>query len=162
MIILGIDPGSITCGYGIVRHTGRPAGKSATYIASGCIKVGKQAWPERLRHIYQDLTQIIQRYKPDQVAIESVFVHKNASSALKLGQARGAAIVAAACQDLLVAEYSARAVKLAVVGYGNAAKIQVQHMVKAILNLPAAPCSDAADALAVALCHGNNLRIGKI
>lgn len=151
MIILGIDPGSISLGYGVIHHERN----SATYVTSGCIKVGKQEWPQRLRQIYLDLTQIILQYKPQQVAIESVFVHKNAASALKLGQARGAAIVAAASQDLLIAEYSAREVKQAVVGYGHADKVQVQHMIKMILNLSATPAADAADALAVALCHGN-------
>lgn len=155
MLILGIDPGSITLGYGIVdlQRT------TATYVASGCIKVGKLEWPQRLRQIYSDLTQIILQYKPEQVAIEKVFVHKNVASALKLGQARGAAIVAAAAQELLIAEYSAREVKLAVVGYGNAEKSQVQQMVKAILNLNDIPQADAADALAVALCHSNSRRI---
>lgn len=155
MLILGIDPGSITLGYGIILHEHT----KSKYIASGCIKVGKQEWPERLRQIYVDLTQIISEYKPQQVAIERVFVHKNAASALKLGQARGVAIVAAACQDLLVAEYSAREVKQAVVGYGNAAKTQVQQMVKTILSLNGVPAADAADALAIALCHGHNSRI---
>lgn len=152
MLILGIDPGSIILGYGIVRHEGN----KVSYVTSGCIKVGKQEWPDRLKQIYLDLTQIINQYNPQQVAIEQVFVHKNAASALKLGQARGVAIVAAACQNLKVAEYSARAVKQAVVGYGNADKFQVQNMVKAILCLNGLPATDAADALAIALCHGYN------
>lgn len=151
MLILGIDPGSITLGYGII-HIQK---NTAHYIASGCIKVGKQEWPQRLRQIYVDLTAIIQHYKPQQVAIEKIFVHKNVAGALKLGQARGAAIVAAASQDLVIAEYTAREVKQAVVGYGNADKTQVQHMIKAILRLNDVPQSDAADALAVALCHSN-------
>ena len=153
MLILGIDPGSLILGYGVVSYQ---LGM-ATYVTSGCIKVGKQEWPARLRQIYLDLTQIIERYQPQQVAIEKVFVHKNAASALKLGQARGAAIVAAACKDLVVAEYAAREVKQAVVGYGNADKNQMQHMIKAILHLNGLPAVDAAYALAVALCHGNNL-----
>jgi crossover junction endodeoxyribonuclease RuvC len=154
MLILGIDPGSITMGYGIIRHIG----SNATYITSGCIKLGKQEWPQRLKQIYLDLSQIIAEFTPQQVAVEKVFVDKNVASALKLGQARGVAIAAAACQDLLVAEYSAREVKLAVVGYGNADKFQVQQMVKSILKLSAMPAADAADALAVALCHGNSMR----
>lgn len=153
MLILGIDPGSLILGYGVVSYQRG----MATYVTSGCIKVGKQEWPARLRQIYLDLTQIIERYQPQQVAIEKVFVHKNAASALKLGQARGAAIVAAACKDLVVAEYAAREVKQAVVGYGNADKNQMQHMIKAILQLNGLPAVDAADALALALCHGNNL-----
>jgi crossover junction endodeoxyribonuclease RuvC len=151
MLILGIDPGSITMGYGIIRHT--PT--KVSYVTSGCIKVGNQDWALRLRQIYHDLTQIIQQYAPQQVAVEKVFMHKNAASALKLGQARGVAIVAAAVQDLLIAEYSAREVKQAVVGYGNADKSQVQHMIKVLLNLSGVPATDAADALAVAICHGN-------
>lgn len=152
MLILGIDPGSITLGYGIVRHERN----KISYITSGCIKVGNQEWPDRLKQIYLDLTHIIDQYQPQHVAIERVFVHKNAASALKLGQARGVAIVAAACQNLTITEYSAREVKQAVVGYGNADKFQVQNMIKAILSLNGLPATDAADALAIAVCHGNN------
>jgi crossover junction endodeoxyribonuclease RuvC len=149
--ILGIDPGSIIMGYGVIKQEGQ----KVSYIASGCIKVGKQEWPQRLRSIFTDLSHIITQYQPQQVAIEKVFVHKNASSALKLGQARGVAMVAAACQNLSIAEYSARQVKQAVVGYGNAEKSQVQHMIKVMLSLNAKPAVDAADALAVALCHAH-------
>ncbi|HSX19824.1 MAG TPA: crossover junction endodeoxyribonuclease RuvC [Gammaproteobacteria bacterium] len=158
MLILGIDPGSITLGYGIIQQHRN----TVTYVASGCIKVGKHEWPQRLRLIYDDLCYIIQQYKPNHVAIEKVFVHKNAASALKLGQARGAAIVAAASHDLLISEYSAREVKQAVVGYGNAEKSQIQHMIKAILNLNEVPATDAADALAVALCHGNTRKLVEV
>lgn len=159
MLILGIDPGSITLGYGVIHVQNNVA----AYIASGCIRVGKQEWPQRLRQIYQDLSSIITQYQPQCVAIERVFVQKNAASALKLGQARGVAIVAAAMQDLTVAEYSAREVKQAVTGYGNADKSQVQHMIKAILALNDVPQSDAADALAIALCHSNSMNfIGKV
>lgn len=158
MLILGIDPGSIKLGYGIVKHERN----IVTYVASGCINVGKLELSQRLRQIYLDITQIIKQYQPQLVAIERVFVHKNVSSALKLGQARGVAIAAAACQDLSVSEYSAREVKLSVVGYGNAAKVQVQHMVKTILNLNSVPAADAADALAIALCHGNNAIRGNL
>lgn len=154
MLILGIDPGSITVGYGIIQHSKNVS----SYVASGCIRIGKLELPDRLKQIYLDLTHIINQYSPQQVAIEKVFVHKNVDSALKLGQARGVAIAAAACQNLSLAEYSARQVKQAVVGYGNADKLQVQQMVKTILNLNAAPAADAADALAVALCHGNSMR----
>lgn len=153
MLILGIDPGSVVLGYGIVDHQA----SSYIYVTSGCIKVGKQEWPQRLRQIYSDLTHIIIKYKPQQVAIERIFVHKNVASALKLGQARGVAIVSAANHDLSVAEYTAREVKQAIVGYGNADKMQVQHMVKTILKLSDVPAEDAADALAVAMCHGNNI-----
>ncbi len=152
MIILGIDPGSIILGYGIIKV----CNNNPSYVTSGCIKVGKQEWSQRLRQIFVDLTAIIQQYQPEHLAIEQVFVHRNAASALKLGQARGAAIVAAANADLDVHEYSAREVKQAVVGYGNADKGQVSHMIKAILALNATPAVDAADALAVALCHSNS------
>lgn len=153
MLILGIDPGSVILGYGIVDH--QP--NSSIYVTSGCIKVGKQEWPQRLKQIYADLTHIITQYKPQQVAIERIFVHKNAASALKLGQARGVAIVSAANHNLLIAEYSAREVKQAIVGYGNADKSQVQQMIKTVLRLNDVPAEDAADALAVAMCHGNNM-----
>jgi crossover junction endodeoxyribonuclease RuvC len=152
MLILGIDPGSVTTGYGIIDHQG----SMARYIASGSIRIGKYELPERLKQIFNDLTQIVLQYKPTQVAVEKVFVHKTVSSALKLGQARGVAIAAVACQDLSIAEYSAREVKQAIVGYGNADKTQVQMMVKTILRLNGLPAADAADALAIALCHGNS------
>lgn len=157
MLILGIDPGSVTMGYGFVQHSGT----QTTYVASGCIKLGKLELSQRMKQIYNDITFLIGKYAPQQVAIERIFVHKNVSSALKLGQARGVAIAAAACQDLLVAEYSAREVKQALVGYGNAEKLQMQKMVKTLLNLSAMPASDAADALAIALCHGSNLHLQK-
>lgn len=153
MLILGVDPGSITMGYGLIDKQGQ----KVTYVASGCIRVGGKVWSLRLRQIFDDLSEVILQYKPEQAAIEQVFMHKNASSALKLGQARGAAIVACAVSDLIIAEYAAREVKQAVVGYGNADKAQVQHMVKAILSLSATPQEDAADALAIALTHANNI-----
>lgn len=138
-------------GYGVIAHQ---SGK-INYVASGCIKVGKLDWGQRLKQIFQDITTIIEEYQPQQVAIEEVFVNKNPSSALKLGQARGVAIVAAACQDLPIGEYSPREIKQAVVGYGGAEKSQVQHMICALLNLSKAPQVDAADALAVAICHSH-------
>lgn len=154
MLILGIDPGSVSMGYGIISHEGN----KVEYVTSGCIKIGKLDLPERLKQIYSDITQIVAKYTPQHAAIERVFVHKNVSSALKLGQARGVAIAAVACQNLTVAEYSAREVKQAVVGYGNADKNQIQQMIKTILRLNALPASDAADALAIALCHGNSIQ----
>ncbi len=156
MLILGIDPGSVTTGYGIIDHQG----STARYIASGSIRIGQYELPERLKQIFNDLTAIVLQYQPAQVAVEKVFVHKNVSSALKLGQARGVAIAAVACQDLSIAEYSAREVKQAIVGYGNADKTQVQMMVKTILRLNGLPAADAADALAIALCHGNSNKFG--
>ena len=149
--ILGIDPGSRITGYGFINVNGN----HHEYIASGCIKVSAAHWPDRLALIYQELHQLIIEIKPDESAIEEVFVQKNVNSALKLGQARGAAIVACACNGLPVAEYAARAIKKSVVGYGGADKLQVQQMIKTLLNLSKSPQADAADALAVALCHAH-------
>ena len=154
MNILGIDPGSVITGFGIIQQIG---GKQI-YVASGCIKVGKKPWAERLKQIYADLTAITQQYLPEHAAIEQVFVSKNVSSALKLGHARGVAMLALANFGVDIAEYSPRKIKQAVVGHGGAEKIQVQHMVKTLLGLSAAPAADAADALAIAICHGNFLR----
>lgn len=152
MRILGIDPGSITMGYGIIQQYQN----KQIYIASGCVRVNqKDCWSKRLKQIYDDVIILIKKYLPDQVAIEQVFVHKNANSALKLGQARGVAIVACACHNLPIAEYAPRQIKQAVVGYGNAQKIQVQQMVQSLLKLTASPQIDAADALAIAICHGH-------
>lgn len=150
-VILGIDPGSRICGYGLINAKGN----SLEYIASGVIKMANQAFPERLNTIFNDLSEIISEYEPDAAAIEEVFMGKNASSALKLGQARGAAIVACTQFQIPVAEYAARKVKLALVGKGQAEKQQVQHMVKSLLGLSRVPAEDAADALAIAVCHAN-------
>jgi crossover junction endodeoxyribonuclease RuvC len=149
--ILGIDPGSRLTGYGIIEISGR----HCKYVASGCVRVTGATIPEKLQQIFEGLTDIIEQYHPEQVAVEMVFMARNPDSALKLGQARGAAIVAAVRYQLPVSEYSARQVKQAVVGKGAADKLQVQHMVKRLLNLPASPQADAADALAVALCHAH-------
>lgn len=150
-VVLGVDPGSRVTGFGVLRC----AGAQLEYVGSGCIRVADGEQPERLRRIFDGLTEIIERYNPSEFAIEQVFVARSADSALKLGQARGAAIVAAARLDLPVFEYSARRVKQSVVGTGAAGKEQVQHMVCALLGLAAAPQADAADALAVALCHAH-------
>jgi len=153
-IILGIDPGSRFTGYGVIKQQGR----TFTYLGSGCIKALSQGEDlgSRLQTIFAGVSEIILQFKPDMFAIEQVFMAKNPDSALKLGQARGAAIVAATNSDLVIAEYSARQIKQAVVGTGGADKSQVQHMVKTILKLPGTPQADAADALAVALCHANS------
>ncbi len=153
-IILGIDPGSRFTGYGVIKQQGR----TFTYLGSGCIKALSQGEDlgSRLQTIFCGVSEIIMQFKPDMFAIEQVFMAKNPDSALKLGQARGAAIVAATNNDLIIAEYSARQIKQAVVGTGGADKSQVQHMVKTILQLPGTPQADAADALAVALCHANS------
>jgi len=153
-IILGIDPGSRLTGYGVIKQNGR----KFTYLGSGCIKAiaaGKELGP-RLQTIFAGVSELILQFQPDMFAIEQVFMAKNPDSALKLGQARGAAIVAATNKGLNIAEYSARQIKQSVVGTGAADKSQVQHMVKSILKLPGTPQADAADALAVALCHGHS------
>jgi len=148
-VILGADPGSQVTGFGVIAVDGG----RFRYLASGCIRLAREEMPVRLKHICEALGSIIADHRPEEMAIEQVFMAKSAGSALKLGQARGAAIVAAVQRDLKVFEYSARRVKQSVVGTGAAEKQQVQHMVRALLALPAAPQADAADALAVALCH---------
>ena len=149
MRILGIDPGSRFTGFGIIEV----AGDRTTVIHQGVIKAGAGEFPERLGIIFSGISELIDTFSPNEVAIETVFVSKNSSSALKLGQARGAAMCAAIARHLPVAEYSPRSVKQAVVGRGGADKVQVQHMVSVLLQLKEKLAEDAADALAVALCH---------
>lgn len=148
-IILGIDPGSRITGYGLIKV----AANKAVYLASGCIRVQDEVMSARLHNVFTGVSEIIRQFSPGEFAIEQVFMAKNPDSALKLGQARGAAIVAATTNELPVAEYSARQIKQSVVGTGSADKTQVQHMVTALLKLDKSPQADAADALAVALCH---------
>lgn len=148
-IILGIDPGSRITGYGVIRQQGR----QLIYLGSGCIRVDAQTLADKLHIIFSGVSEVIAQFTPQQFAIEQVFMARNPDSALKLGQARGAAIVAATSHHLTVAEYSARQIKQAVVGTGAANKNQVQAMVKSLLNLPGTPKADAADALGVAICH---------
>ncbi len=151
-LILGIDPGSRVTGYGIISSVGL----KNEYIASGCIRLSAaDSLPEKLQSIFSGVTEIIEQYSPQEMAIEEVFMARNADSALKLGQARGVAIVAAKLQGLPVSEYAARKVKQAVVGTGAARKEQIQHMVRVLLKLSGNPQQDAADALAIALCHIN-------
>ncbi len=156
-LILGIDPGSRKTGFGIIRCRGSQHGSlhQHEYVASGVIRLPQIALAERLRIIFDSLSEIIAEHSPDQVAVEEVFMAKSAGSALKLGQARGAAIVACVNRSLPVAEYTARQIKQAVVGTGAADKLQVQHMVMTLLRLPSPPQEDAADALATALCHAH-------
>lgn len=150
--LMGIDPGSRITGYGIVEMDG----PRSRYIASGGIQTdSSRPVPERLKTIFEGIADLIQEYQPIEVAVEQVFMHRNPDSALKLGQARGAAICAVVVAGLPVSEYAARAIKQAVVGSGAADKTQVQRMIALLLNLPALPQSDAADALAVAICHGH-------
>ena len=148
--VLGIDPGSRTTGYGVIEE-----GETLRYVASGCIETTRGAFPGRLADIFRGVEAVIAEHAPDEFVIEEVFVARNPQSALKLGQARGAAIAAAVDADLPVSEYAARSVKQAVVGTGRATKEQVQYMVRVLLSLSAPPPSDAADALAVAICHVN-------
>jgi crossover junction endodeoxyribonuclease RuvC len=149
--ILGIDPGSRITGYGIIDfHQNH-----ARHVASGCIHVKGRDLTARLRAIFDGITEIVDSEGPAEVAVEQVFFARNAASALKLGQARGAALMAGVTRGLPLYEYSPNAVKQAVTGRGHAAKDQVQHMIKMLLCLRDLPASDAADALAVAICHGH-------
>lgn len=151
-VVLGIDPGSRKTGYGIINTV---SGK-LEYIASGIIRADSALrLPERLQIIFSSVNQLIEAHMPQEFAIEQVFMSKSAGSALKLGQARGAAIVAAVHHNLPVEEYEARKVKQAVVGTGAADKAQVQHMVRALLGIHTPLTEDASDALAVAICHAN-------
>ena len=154
--ILGIDPGSRVTGFGVLDFVGG----SATYVASGVVHSIDGDFSERLKVIFDAVTELVSEYQPDAVSVESVFVHKNPGSALKLGHARSAAICATFRSDAIVFEYAPREIKLAVVGTGSATKEQVQHMVVSILGLEGMPSSDAADALATALCHGHQSRLG--
>lgn len=149
--ILGIDPGSRITGFGIIELDGR----QLNYVQSGCIRAGDGDFAGRLKTIFDGVREIIEIYTPGEVAIEQVFMHRNPDSALKLGQARGAAICAVMSMGLNVSEYTPAEIKKATVGKGNAAKEQVQHMVQALLKLPGMPQADAADALAIALCHNH-------
>lgn len=150
-LILGIDPGSRITGFGVVRDTGR----GCEYVASGCIRTGNGELHERLQIVFRGVREVIQTYQPTMMGIEQVFMARNADSALKLGQARGAAIVAAAEEGLLIAEYTASQVKQAIAGTGGADKQQVQMMVMHLLKLVQKPQIDASDALAIALCHAH-------
>lgn len=153
MRVLGIDPGSRITGYGIVEQ----AGTRLVHIDNGAIFTDSATdFPGRLKKIFDEVSAVIAKYQPDQVAVEDIFFSTNPQSALKLGQARGAAIVAAVTAGLPVAEYTALQVKLAVVGQGRAEKGQVQKMLKALLGLPEIAQADASDALAVAICHINS------
>lgn len=153
--ILGIDPGSRLTGFGVLDFNG----DSPSYVTSGTVRSMDGAFADRLRQIFESVGSIIAEFQPDIVAIESVFMHKNAGSALKLGHARSAAICATFEHNLEVFEYAPREIKQAVVGTGAATKEQVQHMVVSILKLDGTPAPDAADALAAALCHGNQRRL---
>jgi len=147
--ILGIDPGSRITGFGIIEVHG----DQSLCVTQGVIRAGNEAFPQRLGTIFSGVQVLISEYRPELAAIETVFVSHNPGSALKLGQARGAAVCAAIAAGLAVAEYSPRSIKQAIVGRGAADKQQVQHMVRILLQLSEVLAEDAADALAVALCH---------
>jgi len=150
--ILGIDPGSLSTGYGLVDSEGQ----NLKHIASGCIRTSADEFPQRLREIFFGVAVVVEEFKPLELVVEKAFVHKNADSALKLGQARAAAICATLKQELSVHEYTPREVKLALTGKGSADKEQVQHMVKILLGLQGRLQADSADALAVAICHAHS------
>ena len=150
--ILGIDPGSLSTGYGVVDNEGQ----NLKHIASGCIRTSADEFSQRLRQIFFGVTAVMDEFKPLELVVEKAFVHKNADSALKLGQARAAAICATLQRELSVHEYTPREVKLALTGKGSAGKEQVQHMVKILLGLQGRLQADSADALAVAICHAHS------
>jgi crossover junction endodeoxyribonuclease RuvC len=156
MIIIGIDPGIAIVGYGILECNGNNY-KALDY---GTIETGpEEIFPARLQAVYNQLTEIIKFYKPEDMAIEELFFSKNVKTAIKVGHARGVEILAAVNHDVGVYEYTPLQIKQAVVGYGRAEKRQVQEMVKLLLNLKEIPKpDDAADALAVALCHGSSIK----
>ena len=153
--ILGLDPGSLITGYAVIECRGA----DSSYVTSGVIKTKGASFPLRLQEIFTHVSRLMSEHRPDEVAIERIFVHRNADSALKLGQARGAALCATFHSGSQVYEYAAREVKLAVVGAGSAQKEQVQLMVKQLLRLTQALGPDAADALAIALCHAHSRRL---
>jgi crossover junction endodeoxyribonuclease RuvC len=146
----------VRTGYGLIECDG----VRQTHVASGCIRPPSGTMALRLRHIYEALVALVEEHRPAEIAIERAFMHRNPDSALKLGQARGVAMCAAVIGGAQVFEYAPRAVKLALVGHGSAEKTQVQHMVCAILALPAPETLDASDALAIGLCHGQSRRLG--
>jgi crossover junction endodeoxyribonuclease RuvC len=150
--ILGIDPGSRATGYGVITKKAN----QLYYVTCGVIRLGaKYTFNDRLKMIFDGLCEVIEIHKPTVAGVEDVFVAANPRTALKLGHARGVTVLAALHNGMRVYDYTPRMVKQAVVGYGNADKQQVQQMVRVLLQLSAAPSSDAADALAVAMCHAN-------
>ncbi|MBC7984930.1 MAG: crossover junction endodeoxyribonuclease RuvC [Candidatus Obscuribacterales bacterium] len=156
--ILGLDPGSLVTGYAIVECVGT----QSQYLASGSIRTRGESFPRRLEDIFSAVSNLVLEWQPQEIAIEKIFMHRNADSALKLGQARGAALAGTFVARATVFEYSPREVKLAVVGTGAAQKEQVQLMVKRLLRLTGAMGADAADALAIALCHAHTRRLSQL
>lgn len=160
MLIMGIDPGIAISGYGLVKENNG----NLKLVDYGVIKTKpKDETPKRLKKIYLDYVKLIKKYDPQAIAVEELFYNKNSKSVITVGQARGAAILAAGMLNKDVFEYTPPQVKQAVVGYGRAAKLQVQKMVKAILGLNVLPKpDDAADALAIAICHINSIGFYKM
>ncbi len=157
-IILGIDPGSRVTGYGIIReHDQR-----LSYLDSGCIRTTNASFSERLLQIFNGICILMEQYNPSEMAIEQLFTYKNANTALKLGHARGVAMVACASHGIPISEYAPRMIKQSLVGYGAAEKDQVKQMVMQLLSLSREPQSDAADALAIAICHSHQRRTLKL
>ncbi len=161
MVVLGIDPGTASLGWGIIKRTEEVAYKVEAY---GCIKTDKSnLFSRRLEEIHRELSKIIKKYEPDIAAVEQLFFAKNVKTAISVGEARGVAILAAVQANLAVAEYTPLQVKQSLVGYGRAEKKQMQKMLKVLLGLEDIPKpDDAADALAIALCHLNSERMGKV
>jgi crossover junction endodeoxyribonuclease RuvC len=159
MLVLGVDPGTAITGYGLVRQA--PDSDQLEAVAYGVITTPSDwAMPQRLRKIYQDLTDLIREHHPTEAAVEQLFFSRNVKTALAVGQARGVVLLALADSDLAVHEYTPLQVKQSVVGYGRAEKAQVQDLVRLLLSLPAVPQpDDAADALAIAICHVHSARM---
>jgi len=150
--ILGVDPGLRITGFGVIDKIGQ----KLHYVTSGCVKTrDSDSLPERIRTLLEGIGEVVAVHRPREAVVEKVFVNVNPQSTLLLGQARGAAISALVAAGLPVSEYTALQVKQAVVGHGKAAKDQVQHMVMRLLQLPGEPSTDAADALACAICHAH-------
>ena len=151
--LLGLDPGLQNTGWGVIDVTGN----RLTHIANGVIRTnGKFAMADRLRQLHEGLQDVLNLYQPDEAAVEETFVNKNPSSTLKLGQARGVVLLAPALAGLPIAEYAANLVKKSVVGVGHADKAQIQMMVSTLLPGVSFENADAADALAVAICHSHH------
>lgn len=156
MLVLGVDPGSVSTGYGLVKKQNQ----RLIYMGGGDISLPSSVpFTRRIYHIFQSLVQVIDTYQPDEMSIEDIFFAKNVKSAFKIGHVRGAALVAATQHDLHVFEYTPLQIKQSVVGYGRATKEQVRAMVKLILQLDVPLSFDTSDALAIAICHHNWVRI---
>lgn len=157
--IIGIDPGSRITGYGIVEKRG----SSFVHIDNGCLTTRpRDSIPERLEQIHRGLLEVFERYRPEAAAVEEVFFAKNVASSIKLGEARGIALLAAVQSQVPVFEYATREVKQSVTGYGQATKDQIQKMVKSVLSLPQVAQEDASDALAVAICHLQSYKMRQV